>query len=97
MLHITPNVYALFWLEAGQPRVQTYDSNEMVICMTDAEKLRGRKRMGENVSHINFCSEHPDRVGDDGVADPNSNYSSNHWKRRVDPNTPLGRNSRNLS
>lgn len=97
MPQVTSNVYALFWLEAGQPRVQTYDSDEMMICMTDAEKLRVRKRAGEAVSHVTFCSENPDRVGEDGAADPDPNYSRNHWKRRLDPNAPVGRDSRNPS
>jgi hypothetical protein len=97
MSQVTLNVYALFWVEAGQPIVRMFDSDELNLCMQHTEILRTRKRAGEPLSHITFCSENPDRVGEDGTADPNPNYSKLHWKRRIDPNVTLGRDSRNSS
>lgn len=96
MVQTISNVYALYWVEAGQPRVLSYDSDEIVKCMQDSEALRKRQRAGEAISHVTFCSENPNSVGLYGCASADSNYHLTHWKRRLDPNIPLGRPSGNL-
>jgi len=85
----------VFWLEhraaEGVPHACTFASDALAAALRFAEELRGRRRAGEQISHVAIQSELPESVGPAGVADPAHDYA--HYKRRIDPAIPLGRPS----
>lgn len=87
----------VFWLESPpgeQVRAahQAFPPNELAGALKFAETLRARRAAGEPLSHVSIQSELPQSVGPAGVADPAKDYA--HYKRRLDPAIPLGRESR---
>lgn len=85
----------VYWLEHGQgaarPRHATFAADQLGAALAHAESLRARRRAGEPISHVAIQSELPQSVGSAGVADAPADYG--HYKRRLDPATPLGRPS----
>ncbi len=81
----------VFWLEEGAARHQPFGAGELSPARKFAEELRARRRAGAAISHVAIQSELPEAVGAAGVADPSKDYA--HYKRRIDPATPLGRPS----
>ena len=88
MSQVIPNIYALYWIRDRVPHVRMFNSDELTLCLCSAEDLR------QDIlnSHVSICSDNPNSVGKQGVSDPNKDYSKKHWKRRLDPNVPVGRN-----
>ena len=76
-------MYMVYWtsVEGDAPLTQakTFDSAEMAAAMAFIEQLRSRRRAGEDLRFITMCSEHPDAVGQAGVAEPGPDYQ---WKKR---------------
>lgn len=65
-------MYKVYWTvtEDGQPypMSMSFDTTEMLGAMNCAEDLRKARRAGAPVSFISVVSEHPDAVGEAGVA-----------------------------
>ena len=85
----------VYWLEHGpggeQARHASFASNRLGDALRFAEELRSRRKAGEPLSHVSIQSEMTESVGHAGVADAPADYA--HYKRRIDPATPLGRPS----
>jgi hypothetical protein len=87
----------VFWLESppGEPPLaahQAFAPDELAAALKFAESLRARRAAGEPLSHVSIQSELPQAVGAAGVSDPPKDYA--HYKRRLDPSIPLGREPR---
>lgn len=76
---------------APEARFASFDSRRLGDALKFAEELRGRRAAGEPITHVSIQSEMDESVGRAGVADPPADYA--HYKRRIDPATPLGRPS----
>ncbi|MCC2635889.1 MAG: hypothetical protein K0S48_3775 [Ramlibacter sp.] len=89
----------VYWLERESPeapaqaRHAEFAEDALGAALQFAEQLRGRRAQGEAISHVAIQSELPQAVGKAGVSDPGADYA--HYKRRIDPATPLGRPSGN--
>lgn len=84
-------VYWLTHSAAGGPRAMhaCFAQDELAAALRLAEDLRAQRRGGAAISHVAIQSELPESVGQPGVGDAPPGYS--HYKRRLDPKTPLGR------
>lgn len=85
----------VYWLEHGaagaQARYSAFAPDQLTAALRLAEQLRARRGAGEALSHVSIQSELVEAVGAAGVADAPADYA--HYKRRIDPATPLGRPS----
>ena len=88
----------VYWLthpgaEGGQSeaRFALFEAKRLSDALKFAEELRVRRAAGEHISHVSIQSELSESVGRPGVADAPPDYA--HYKRRIDPATPLGRPS----
>lgn len=86
----------VFWLEQGegtqaQAQFRPFASDALAEALRFSEDLRARRKAGERISHVAIQSELPHSVGAAGVSDAPKDYA--HYKRRIDPATPLGRPS----
>lgn len=72
-------MYVVYWLEGREsdslcpgiitePQCQAFHITELTDALKFCEDLRGRRRMGSRISHITYVCEHPDQVGESGVA-----------------------------
>lgn len=76
-------VYMVYWSEHDgseyTARSRQFDTRAMNEAMQFMEALRSRQRNGDPVRFISMASEHPDSVGQSGVAEAGPDYN---WKKR---------------
>lgn len=72
-------MYIVYWMESyetdslapgtvTEPRHREFGVNELDKALKFCEELRRDRRAGAKISHITYVCEHPDQVGESGVA-----------------------------
>jgi hypothetical protein len=84
----------VFWLEHApaegtRAAHAAFAPDDLNAALRYAEELRARRGAGALISHVCIQSELEQSVGPAGVAGPPADYA--HYKRRIDPSIPLGR------
>ena len=69
--------YVVYWLE--NEKQQWAGMLTLEACLQYAEKLRARRRAGENICHVVMSIENPDHVGQHGVDVVGPDYD---WRKR---------------
>ncbi len=76
-------MFCVYWTEVFEgeatPCSQSFPTDGLMAMLRFSEDLRARRRAGDQVSFIGSVSEHPDMIGEVGVAAPAADYD---WTKR---------------
>ncbi len=65
----------IFWLDTGQPKAQTMDSDNLSLALNFMQELRKL----DTVTHVVWSCEFSDSIGKSGVTEVDSSYN---WRKR---------------